>query len=146
MAQESLARGQLAPFTDLLRRRGDYFFSLGVYWGASHYLLQQMAVDQPAWQWATHEWLCLEPPAHFQELLARLGLSADSAGQAKLAQFLLTHDRRQQAGEDEHSVARQTALEPDKWRREMTAAQIAAVLAGAAPFGMLERFADDWAG
>jgi hypothetical protein len=146
LAQETLRRGWLAPFVEHLRRRGDYFFSLGAYWGASHFLLQQMAVGQPTWQWATHEWFCADPPAHFQETLAHFGLHMGRTGQAKLAQFLLAHDRRQHAGESEHSVARQTALEPDKWRRELSAVQIAAVLAGVAPFGMLERFADDWAG
>ncbi len=146
LAQEALRDDWLAPFLEHLRRRDDYFYSLGAYWGASHYLLQQMAIDQPAWHWATHEWFCADPPAHFQQTLARMGFTVGRAGQAGLAQFLLAHDRSQQAGEGEHSVARQTALEPDKWRRELSAEQITAVLAGAAPFGMLERFSGDWAG
>ncbi len=127
----------LAPFAEHMRRQDDYFFALGAYWGASHYLLDYLSQEQPAWQWVTHEALCLDPVAHYRNLAASMGLG--QGREAQLERFLTANDRRRTAGEGAHSTARITAQEPDKWRRRLTPQQISAVLAGAAPFGMLSR-------
>jgi hypothetical protein len=114
---------------------------LGAYWGATYYLLKQISSAYPAWQCITHEILCRDPEVEFRALCNRLGLGNRVIGQEKdLHRFLSAHDRRRTADEGVHSVARPTALEPDKWRRKLRPEQIQAVLAGAEPFDLLAHF------
>ncbi|MBK9052240.1 MAG: hypothetical protein IPL78_15420 [Chloroflexi bacterium] len=76
----------------------------------------------------------------FQSLFERLNVALSPRHQIHLNQFLQSNNRPRKASEGAYSTARSSEAEPDKWRHKLTGEQIAAVLHGAAPFGLLEKF------
>jgi hypothetical protein len=140
LQQDMLYDRWLAPFAQHMKASDDYFFSIGAFWGATHYILAQLALDHPEWQWLTHEALCLDEGL-FVDVLRRLGVPDQEIDRQRLANFLQGHNRRRTTGEDDYSLARLSYQEPDKWKRVMSAEQISAVTAGVAPFEMLESWA-----
>lgn len=137
--QEELFSRWLAPFATHMKQSDDYFYALGAYWGATHYILAQLTLQHPGWQWVTHESLC-KGGWQFVTLLQRLGLSVHEIDRARLDEFLEEHNRKRTTLEGDYSLARASNQEPEKWKRLLTAAQVDAVLAGAVPFGMLEEW------
>jgi len=136
LGQERLLEEHLRPFQAHLKRRQDFYFQLGAYWGATYYVLQRLSLLHPEWRWITHEALCLQPEVGFERLLNHLGYQMGSQGQ----RFLQAYNREPRAGEGQFSVARVSAQEPGKWKIQLTQNQVSSVLAGAEPFGVLERF------
>jgi hypothetical protein len=140
LSQDLLVSEYLAPFENHMRSSENYYFEIGAYWGATYYTMSRIAAEYPEWQWVTHEWLCVDTQASYQKLLANLGISLNKKQLEQLDRFLDKHDRSRKPKEGPYSLARLSAQEPDKWRDELTAEQEQAVLDGAEPFGMLERF------
>lgn len=133
--QDELMRAHLDPFATHMRRSGDYLFRLGAYWGAAYYTIDRLAERHPEWRVITHEAVCREPVAELGGLLSGAGLEMASKGR----RFLVAHDRHDGA-ERPYSVDRATVEEPDKWRARLGEQEIARVIEGARPFGVLERF------
>lgn len=136
LSQPELMSDHLGPYADHMERREDDYFEIGAYWGASYLVMVRLAEKYPAWQSITHETLCADPEQSFSQLLTKIGFSLSAAGSS----FLNQNNRRRNRWEGAYSVARLTAAEPDKWRHSLTPAQIEAVMAGAGPFGLLEKF------
>lgn len=133
--QPRLVTDHLAPFVDQMRASDDKFFKLGAFWGASYFVMQRLAQHHPEWGWVTHEALCADPNVGFTNLLAQFGLKQSPRGTA----FLQSHNRPPRADENAFSVSRVAADQPDKWRDELTPAQVDAIHAGCTPFGLLEQ-------
>lgn len=140
LRQPDLVETYLHPFVSHLQNQNEFFAQVGAYWGASYFILQQIATHHPAWQWVTHEWLCIHSFERFQSLFERLNVALSPRHQIQLNQFLQSNNRPRKAGEGAYSTARSSEAEPDKWRHKLTDEQISAVLHGAAPFGLLEKF------
>ncbi len=138
LGQEELQRDHLAPFVTHMRKRDDYFFQLGAWWGAVYYTLARLAQGHPDWLWISHEAVCREPVAEFKSLLGSAGLRMAPRGR----RFLAAHDHGQNE-ERPYSVDRAAATEPDKWRGRLDADAAKRVIDGASPFGVLERFYPD---
>ncbi|MGB0386159.1 MAG: hypothetical protein ACPGWR_15230 [Ardenticatenaceae bacterium] len=141
LSQEMLCKTYLAPFATHLRSRNDYFFEIGAYWGASYFVLSQIAAQHQEWQWVTHESLCVNSFLSFQQLLSNLGVALTPTQLERLNRFLGKNNRQRTVSEGPYSLARVSAKEPEKWRRQLTQEQQQAILAGAEPFGMIEKFA-----
>lgn len=140
LKQPSLIEAYLEPFQVHLRQTDEYFFNVGAYWGASYWVMLAQARQHPEWQIVTHEWLCVNSASRFRQLLIDAGIDVDNPGQRSVEQFLNSNNRRRKDREGAHSTARLTTEEPDKWKYKLTSDQIEAVLAGAKPFGILERY------
>jgi hypothetical protein len=136
LGQEQLLEEHLWPFQAHMKRSKDFYFQLGAYWGATYYVLHRQSSLHQEWRWVTHEALCLQPKVGFEGLLNHLGFWMNSEGH----RFLQEYNREPREGEGPFSVARVSAQEPDKWKKQLTGNQVSAVLAGAEPFGVLERF------
>lgn len=140
LSQDLLVQRYLAPFEEHLRSREDFHFVIGAYWGASYFILREMSAAYPEWQWATHESLCVDTSHRYELLLNKLGIDLTAKGKRNLDRFLSKNDRARGRQEGPYSLARVSALEPEKWRDELTEAQIAAVFDGARPFSIMEKF------
>ena len=134
--QEKLLEDFLGPYKAHLERPAGFFFQLGAYWGAVHHVLLQQAERNPGWQFVTHEALCLEGAAGFRAILDRFGVDISPG----LSSYLAHTNRELEADESAFSVFRRSAQEPDKWRALLAPEEIDAVLAGAEPFAVLQRF------
>ncbi len=139
LRQTDLVNIYLKPFVSHLRNQHDYFAQVGAYWGASYYILQQIASRYPAWQWVTHEWLCIHASEHIQSLFERLNIAISPRNHIHLSHFLESNNRPPKTGEGAYSTARSSEAEPNKWQQRLTDEQIAAVLHGASPFGVLDK-------
>ena len=139
LSQQSLMQDYLYPFEDHLRLNKDKWFEIGAYWGATHYVLDQISKAHGEWTWITHEELCDNSANRYQRLLNDLGISIDPIGQKRLISFLGRHDRKIIENKP-YSVSRISVNEPDKWRKTLTQEQIKSVFAGAEPFGILQKF------
>ena len=139
LSQENLMADHLAPFETHMREERDWWFDIGVYWGASLYVMERLSHNHPEWQWVTHEELCVNSAAQYQRLLLHLGVSIDQRGRRKLETFIYQHDRKRLRRKP-YSVSRLSANEPGKWRGTLAPEQISAVIDGAEPFGILEKY------
>ncbi len=139
LRQSDLVDAYLQPFVSHLKNQHDYFAQVGAYWGASYYVLQQMASRYPAWQWVTHEWLCVNSSEHIHSLFERMNIAISPRNHIHLGIFLESNNRPPKTDEHAYSTARSSEAEPNKWRHKLTDEQIAAVLHGASPFGVLEK-------
>jgi hypothetical protein len=142
LSQELLVRRYLAPFMEHMRSREEYHFVIGAYWGASYFILNEMSAAHPEWQWATHESLCVDMSHRYELLLNNLDIVLTDKGKRNLDRYLSKNDRARGRQEGPYSLARLSALEPEKWRDELTEEQIKAVFDGASPFGIIEKFED----
>jgi hypothetical protein len=140
LAQETLVEEHLTPFVSHMTGRREFFFQIGAFWGASYFVLNRISTRHPDWHWITHEELCIQSETRYQELIGRLGYQMNHLDRWYLRFFLNRHNRPRPQGERIYSVKRQSAGEPSKWRSQLTQAQTRAVLEGAAPFGLFERF------
>ncbi len=136
LGQERLLEEYLSPFRPHMLSSTDYYFQIGAYWGATYSILRRIAANHPDWQWVTHEYLCDELGDGYQNVLRPMGLEFGETGR----RFLNENNRERQPGENPFTVARVTQQEPDKWKNQMTSAQISAVLAGVEPFGVWQVF------
>ncbi len=137
--QPRLIADHLAPFVDHMHASSDSFYRLGVFWGASYFVMQRIAATHPEWVWVTHESLCADPDAGFANLLTHFGLQQTARGRA----FLQSHNRPLRPDETAFSVSRVAADQPDKWRDELTPDQVEAIRSGCVPFELLEAFYPD---
>lgn len=134
LAQPRLLADHLNPYTAHLRSNDDFFFQIGALWGAVYAVLRAQA--RPAWAWVTHEALCAAPEDRFDALLGRFGRTLTAPGRS----YLQRHDRPPLPQDNPFETRRETAAEPDKWRAELSPAEIDAVLAGCHPFGVLDAY------
>jgi len=140
LSQDKLMDEHLAPFERHLRRQGDNFFEIGVYWGAIHYVMSRLSEKHPEWQWITHEALCEDPFTGYINLLNNLYINVDDRGRRSLNRFLHQHNRVKKENESPFSTFRLIATEPEKWKRKLSDAQSQSVLEGAIPFGIIDKF------
>lgn len=129
LGQPRLLEDHLEPFAEHLRTERDWFGDVGAYWGASYHVLRRLADGHQDWRWTSHEHLCADPHAGFAALLD--GLPTDAAA---LERFVAETDAAPGEGDSPYETRRRTAQEPDRWRTQLDPIQVAAVLAGAAPF------------
>ena len=134
LSQDSLVKDFLAPFSQHLKSRDDYFFSFGGYWGASYYIMWKLSHQHPEWKWANHDDLCLNSIEKFGSLLQNLGIQPTTRGDKRLQDFLSKNNAIQRKQDGPHSVRRLTNEEPDKWKAILKPEDIQAILDGAAPF------------
>jgi len=139
LAQQNLMADYLSPFKDHLSPNGDKWFEIGAYWGASHFVLDQISQAHREWKWLTHEELCVNSATRYQQLLNNLGIKIDPIGQKRLLSFI-NHHNRSIMGKKHYSVSRISANEPEKWRKHMTPEQIRSVIKGAEPFGIMQKY------
>ena len=140
ISQDKLLEEHLAPFVSQLTRREDYYYQVGAFWGASYYVMNRISARHPDWVWATHEELCNHSEERFTGLAGRLGYPPGRLGRWLLRRYIQQNDRPRRPGERIYSVKRQSTEEPGKWKTQLTEEQIRAVLDGAGPFGLLDRF------
>lgn len=140
LSQELLVQKYLAPYMEHMRSSEDFYFEIGAYWGASYFILNEMSGAHLDWQWATHESLCVDMSHRYERLLDNLEITVTTKGIRNLDKFLSKNDRARGGQEGPYSVARLSALEPEKWRGELAEEQKKAVLEGARPFGIIEKF------
>ena len=141
LAQQNLMADHLSPFKNHLSLNRDKWFDIGAYWGASHFVLDQLSKAHCDWKWITHEELCVNSASSYELLLNNLGAKIDPRGQKRLLSFI-NHHNRSIMGKKHYSVSRISANEPEKWRRHMTPEQIRSVLRGAEPFGIMQKYYD----
>ena len=91
--------------------------------------LRAARAHHPEWLTTTHEWLCVDPKARFQELAASAALVWGSAAEV----FLSESDR---AGTP-YRTQRVTADQPDRWRNRLDPEQLDTIRATLAPFPAL---------
>lgn len=139
LSQQNLMENYLSPFKDHLNLNRDKWFETGAYWGASHYILEQISQAHREWMWITHEELCVNSATRYQQLLTDLGIIIDPIGKKRLLSFLDRHNRRIIENKP-YSVSRISVNEPVKWRRQMTPEQINSVIEGAEPFGIMQKY------
>lgn len=121
--QERLMQDHLAAFEGHMKSRNDFYFDVGVYWGAIYHVIRKMdaAGRLGPSAWTTHEALCEDPIAGFEHLFSAIGLPM-----TKRARTLL--------GEGN------SGYEASKWRKEVSDEDLDSVLAGAEPFGIIDKF------
>ena len=95
--------------------------------GLLTHVLGEAVARHPAWDVFTHEDLCTDSSAGMQQVFARLGLEWT----AEAAQFLVSSNR---SGEDGKRPIRVTAEQPDRWRGQFNADEVAEIR------GVLEGF------
>ena len=139
LSQHNLMENYLFPFKDHLSLNRDKWFEIGAYWGASHYVLDQISQAHPEWMWITHEELCVNSATRYQQLLTNLGIKIDPIGKKRLLAFLDRHNRKI-IEKKPYSVSRNSVDEPVKWRRQMTPEQINSVIEGAEPFSIMQKY------
>lgn len=135
LAQDTLMTDHLEAGRAELEQRGDLFHDVGAYWGATYRVLADLAAGHPAWRWAVHERLCVDPDVEFRLLLDGLDFDTEA-----LANVLRDTDRSPTADESPYAVARRTGDEPEKWRGQLTADQIDTVMGAVEPFAVFDRW------
>lgn len=136
LSQPALIDDYLAPFVEHVSSQKDEFSRLGVYWGAVHFVLTRQKQSHPAWQFITHESLCLQPEQAFVSLAASLQISFAQPGR----EYLRKHNKPLADTSGLFSLDRISASEPGKWRKSLTSTQIRSVLRAVEPFGVLPEF------
>lgn len=137
LSQKRLLQDYLDPFEAHMRSSNNYFFEVGAYWGASYFVLRGLAKKHKEWLWVTHEKLCVQPFAYFEQLLNKAGWKLNQSEKHSLRRFLKRTNREPRKTEGPYSLARVSFREPDKWRTRLRRSQIQAVIEGAEPFGIL---------
>ena len=138
LSQPRLVERFLAPFADHMRGNADPFFQIGAYWGASYYILDALG-QHGRWHWITHEALCQQPEAAYWQLLSSVVPESETAVRQRLQTALAATNRPGSRQDGVLAINRVSQQEPDKWRSRLSAEQQTAVLAGAAPFQLVER-------
>jgi hypothetical protein len=140
LSQPRLMADYLSPFERHLRHKGDKWFEIGAYWGATHYILDQLSINHNEWVWSTHEELCIDSEKAYHRLLSDLGVKISTKGEKRLHAFINRHNRIK--AKKPYSVSRISAKEPDKWHTQMTPEQVKSVIEGAEPFDIMPKFFD----
>jgi hypothetical protein len=117
---ERLVEEHLDPYVDVIRGAAGFWELAGAEWAAVTLVVTGQLARHPEWVVVQHEWLCLDPLAHFRRLYEALGLPwPDEA-----AEFLTANDR---PGDDRmHTLQRSSLDEIDKWKRQLDPADVAA--------------------
>lgn len=123
LEQDRLINDHLQQFQEHMLASDDFYFNVGVYWGAVYYTIQQQAAKNGCGSciFVTHEHLCDDPLGNFTSLFESVGL-----GMTKRAEAMLSK------GDSKY--------ESEKWKKEVSDQNMAAVVEGIRPFGIFERF------
>lgn len=136
LAQDILVEKYLEGFIKHLRKSDDYFFQIGAYWGASYYIMDQISSAYMDWQWVTHESLCYELLDGYKKLLNHFNIKI----RKKSKKFIQEHNQARNSSNNPYSTFRDSTGEPKKWEKTLKKEQISAVLDGATPFGIFEKY------
>lgn len=129
LEQPLLIQDYLNPFEDiLLQKNSNFWYKVGLYWGATYFILQQQIQHNPDWIVVKHEDLCANPVKNYQSLFSKL----DLVWTERTEQLLVTST--QQDSKEAYSPSRITSQEPNKWQNELENWQIESVMNGVEPF------------
>lgn len=134
LEQDDLVEKYLSSFVEHMTDSKDYHFQAGAFWGASYFVLRQIAQSYPEWHWVTHEALCEDPHRQFRALVDALKLPVSDGAE----QFIDDHNRRPAPDDGPYAIRRESSAEPDKWKRVLNSDESAAIMRGAEPFGVIE--------
>lgn len=125
-----LVADHLAPFAELIRSASSYWERAGALWAATVYVIHRQTRTEPGRIIVSHEWLCADPAARFEELYHRLGMTWSR----EAARFIRASD-----AEDDrqtYSMTRPTARQIDKWKAHVSADDVEACRRYVEPFGL----------
>ena len=142
LLRQDALREYLSPFITHIQSSDDYFFEIGVYWGATYYLLNRISDQHPDWIWVAHESLCIDSYNKYLELFGNLNIFLGKKSKKRLKRFLARNNRPRFFFEGSYSISRVSENEPDKWKVNLTDKEISNVLRGAEPFKMMELLDD----
>lgn len=112
---------------------------LAIIWAVRQRVLADALGRHPDWQLVFYEALCADPPGHFRRMFVTFGLPWTK----QVEQYVIESSTVQAGGL--YSGRRLSAQQVDKWRQEMSAAEIAAVRRAVEPFELpFYRDEADW--
>jgi Sulfotransferase family len=127
-SQPNLMEDYLQPFQHLFKDAQTLWEKLGLFWGASYYVMLSQQKKHPNWLVIQHEQLCVDPVAEYQKLFAQLDLPW-----TKPTQEVLDGSMTKDSGKP-YVPQRITSQEPDKWKNKLESAQISAIQRFVQPF------------
>lgn len=125
-----LVADHLAPFADLLARADSFWERAGALWAATVHVVHRQTQAGDGRLIVAYEWLCGDPAGRFQDLYHRLDLTWTDGAE----RFLRTSDTGADPGT--YSMRRPTALQIDKWKGRIGAADLDACRRFVEPFGL----------
>ncbi|MEB3831300.1 sulfotransferase [Phormidium sp. CCY1219] len=128
--QPKLMNDYLYPFEEQLNKAEGFWEKIGVFWGATYYVMLQQQQKHSDWIWVKHESLCQDPLGEYQNLFKRLDLPWTSQTERRLQQSTTKHSTQP------YVPQRITSQEPQKWKNQLEPKQIDRVLEFARPFGL----------
>ena len=125
-----LVADHLAPFAELIRSASGYWERAGALWAATVHVIHRQSRTEPRRIIVSHEWLCRDPVARFEELYGRLGMSWTRRAERFIRESDGEDDRRT------YSMTRPTAGQVDKWKARLSAGEVDACRRFVEPFGL----------
>jgi hypothetical protein len=130
LRQPHLWDGRLQPHKAALAQAQTPVEILATIWAVRQHILAGALGRHPDWQLVFYEALCAEPVAQFRRLFAAFGL----AWTKQVEQYVMDSSTSQAGGL--YSGRRLSAQQMDRWRQEMSGAEIAAVRRAVEPFDL----------
>ena len=125
-----LVADHLAPFAELIRSASGYWERAGALWAATVHVIHRQSLTEPRRIIVSHEWLCRDPVARFEELHGRLGMTWTRRAERFIRESDGEDDRRT------YSMTRPTAGQVDKWKARLSADEVDACRRFVEPFGL----------
>ena len=139
LGQSELFEDHLDPYRLTMEKASSPFETLGAIWGARHRVLANNLSRYPGWQIALYEDLCADPVGGFQQLLRHFGFPWTEAMERYVVQRSTGHVPGL------YSVRRNSAQQINRWKHEMTLAEVNAVRRYVEPFDLPFYLSDaDW--
>ena len=122
LEQGVLMEDYLQEFRGHMLSHDEFYFNVGVYWGAVYYVVQKIADEGGCGPciFATHEYLCNDPLKNFSDLFECVGLKM-----TKRAEILLSEG--------------DSKFEAEKWKKAVGPEELDAIMEGVRPFKVFER-------
>jgi hypothetical protein len=125
-----LVADHLGPFAGLIRSATGFWERAGALWAATAYVIHRQTPADGDRIIVSHEWLCGDPAARFEELYRRLGMTWTRRAE----RFIRASD-----GEDDrrtYSLSRPAAKQIDKWKERLSLEDIESCRRFVEPFGL----------
>lgn len=120
LKDELLMRDYLSPYADTISQAQTFWQKAAALWGATYVVLERQMANHPNWLLVQHEWLCQEPVAHFHALYSVLSLTWNERVKSAIAGL-----NRPAKDDNPYSLNRLASREIDKWKQQLTPAEIA---------------------
>jgi hypothetical protein len=128
LAQPALVSAYFAEEFDWLAQLETPVAQLAGWYGVVYKVLTTQLMRHPDWILVQHEAFCRNPRSQFSRLFRALGMRFPS----RVEHFLVSSSQVDDG--NLYSVNRRTTQEPEKWKRELTPAQIEEVASVVARF------------